>query len=238
MPEAYNVSVPLSLPAASSRALNRLAADFQRVFGGRFIALVAYTSRASLAFVDRVAADDLEALATLVETWHRDDLATPLVMTPEEFRRSLDAFPLEYQAILDHHIVIAGTSPFDHAKVDATDLRRAVEAHAKGHLIHLRQGWVQAAGHREEIAELIEHSAAPLRALLTNVARLHDTSAQTDPELASFSEKMIGMPADLVGAILALQTHPEGRARLVARMPDYLDAAERLWKFVDNWRAR
>ena len=162
---------------------------------------------------------------------------TPLLLTTGEFERSLDAFPLEYQAMLDHHEVIAGRSPFDGIRVDAADLRRACEAHARGHLIHLRQGWMQAAGHREALAGLIEQSSAPLRALLTNVARLHNTNAATDDELASFAANTIGMPADLVRAVLALQSQPEGRMRLAARMGDYLTACERLWAFVDDWRA-
>jgi hypothetical protein len=228
--------VPLPLAASNRRAFDRLAADLQRIFGPRFGALVAYTPHASAAFVDRVDADDLDALGALVESWHREGLATPLVMSVDEFRRSLDAFPLEYQAILDRHEVIAGQSPFDGIHVDPADLRRACEAHARGHLIHLRQGWMQAAGHREEVAELIEQSSAPLRALLTNVARLRNTRAATDDELAAFAEQAIGMPADLVRAVLALQTQPETRMRLTARMGEYLTACERLWAFVDTWR--
>jgi hypothetical protein len=46
-------------------------------------------------------------------------------MTPDEFRRSLDAFPLEYQAIIDRHVVLAGRSPFSEAEISPADLRRA-----------------------------------------------------------------------------------------------------------------
>lgn len=228
--------MPLTLAAPNRRAFDRLAADLQRIFGPRLGAIVAYTPHASVAFVDRVEADDLDALGALVESWHREGLATPLVMSVDEFRRSLDAFPLEYQAMLDHHEVIAGRSPFDGIRVDAADLRRACEAHARGHLIHLRQGWMQAAGRREELAEHIEHSSAPLRALLTNVARLRNARASSDDELAAFAAETIGMPADLVRSVLALQTQPEGRMRLTARIAEYLTACERLWAFVDAWR--
>ena len=81
------------------------------MFGDRFVALVAYdperaASRSPPASTPR----DLDALGALAEAWHHDGLATPLVMTPDEFRRSLDTFPLEYQAIIDHHVVIAGAA--------------------------------------------------------------------------------------------------------------------------------
>src|SRR5262245_14003468 len=118
---------PLALPATSLRAFQRLAADLGRIFGPRFVALVAYSHTARLAFTETLADDDLEACGAMVQAWRHDGLATPLLLTPGEFRRSLDAFPLEYQAILDRHAIIAGRFPFDGCRVGDVDLRRAVE---------------------------------------------------------------------------------------------------------------
>src|SRR5205814_1580625 len=112
---------------------------------------------------------DLEALGPLVGQWRREGLDTPLVMTPEEFRRSLDAFPLEFQAILDRHVVIAGHAPFDGVAIDPSDLRRAVEIQARSFLIHVRQGWLQGASDHDELDELLRRSAQPLRALLSSL---------------------------------------------------------------------
>src|SRR5581483_9096368 len=116
-----------------------MAADLRRVFDARFVALVAYGRNASVAFASSIRLDDLDAMGPLAAAWRRDGLATPLIITPDEFHRSLDAFPLEYQLVLDHHAVIAGTPPFDGVRVAAADLRRACEAQARSHLIHLRQ---------------------------------------------------------------------------------------------------
>ena len=227
------------LSAAARSALDRLAADLARVLGNRFVSLVAYGANTSAAFATALTADDLDALSVLVDHWHRDGLATPLVMTVDELRRSLDTFPLEYQAMIDHHIVIAGRDPFSGTAVSPEDLRRACESHARGHLIHLRQGWLQSAGHDEHLAELVERSAAPLRALLASVARLDGAHADSPADLAAFAERRIGLPRDLIEAVLALETRPEdGGHRLAHRMGDYLAAAERLWAFVDEWRKR
>ena len=46
------------------------------------------------------------------------------------------------------------------------------------------------------------------------------------------------MPADLVEAVLRLEDEPERSHALVPRMPDYLAAVERLWAFIDTWRAQ
>ena len=234
----------LSLSASATRAFARLAADLQRVLSSRFVALVAYGTEESMAFAETVRADDLQALSALASAWHQDGLATPLLITPREFQRSLDVFPIEYQAILDRHVVIAGQPPFAGVVVRQEDLRRACEAQARSHLIHLRQGWLQAAGHDDHLAEMIERSAGPFRVLLSQVSRLQvaapTNSGSADPAsteaLASFAERAIGMPADLARGIFELETQPEHSHRLVDRLPDYLLAAEKLWSLVDAWR--
>jgi len=207
------------------------------VFGARFIALVAYSPHESVAFASAIAAEDLDSLGALNERWHHEGLATPLVVTPDEFQRSLDAFPLEYQAILDQHVVIAGQNPIARAAVSPADLRRACEASAKGHLIHLRQGWLQAAGHRDRQAALIVRSAAPLRALLVSLARLLDTPAASTADLPAFAARTIGIPDTIVREVLALEDAPEGAETLIAHMREYLAASEQLWAFVDRWRS-
>jgi hypothetical protein len=232
------VSSSLALTAAQQRAFSRLSADLARVFGTRFTALVAYGPTQSAAFADSVEAADLEALSSLVAGWHRDGLATPLVMTSDEFRRSLDVFPLEFQALLDRHVVIAGRPPFDGAAVAMDDLRRACEIEARGYLIHLRQGWLQAGGHEEGLGELLERSASPFRSLLTNVARLAGLRQPSDADLAAFTARTIGLRAELALGLLALEDHPERRHELAHHMPEYLASAEALWRHVDGWRSQ
>jgi hypothetical protein len=186
-------------------------------------------------FTRSVDAGDIDAFGALVETWHRDGLDTPLVLTPAEFRRSLDAFPVEYLAMIDRHVVLAGEPPFADVVVSPADLRRACEVQAKGHLIHLRQGWLDAAGDDEELAALVARSAAPLRALLANVARLHDAN-QRGSDAALAGAQLAGLPDKLVQDVLALEERPDHARAVVRDLPAYLALSERLWAFVDNWR--
>jgi hypothetical protein len=226
------------LDAAIRHGYERMAADFQRVFGGRFVALVASPQGAAAAFVTSLGADDLEALGPLAETWRRERVSAPLVMTPDEFHRSLDTFPAEYRALLDHHVVIAGLPPFEHVQIRPDDLRRACEAQARGHLIHLRQGWIESGSHDGGLADLLQQSSEPLRAVLTTVARLHDEDPEDDSALSGFAARVTGMPEDLVRDVLALTDAPHRSRTLVPRLPEYLRACETLWTFVDRWRGR
>lgn len=219
--------------------MNRLAADLQRVLDGRFVALVAYGPTRAVAFATRLTADDLQALAPLVDRWHQEGLDTPLLLTPDEFRRSVDAFPLEYGEILERHLLIAGTSPFDGTRPLDVDIRRACEIQAKAFLIHVRQGWLHAADHHHEQAVMLEQSAGPLRTLLANVARLSQAASDSDEDLVTFGETHIGLPAAVLRSVLALELHPERAAELV-KSTDFMNAflltAETLWAFADSWR--
>src|SRR5262249_46994391 len=126
----------------------------------------------TLVVVDGLTRDDLRACAARVDAWHHDGLATPLFVNAGEFAASLDAFPLEFGAIIADHIVVSGANPFDGLAVDPADLRRAVEVEAPGPVLHVREGFAEPRGRSDALAVLIVDSAAALAALLTNVERM------------------------------------------------------------------
>lgn len=224
----------LDLSPHARRAFTALAGDLARVFGDRLVAVVAYAPKRAAAFTRSLEAADLDALSVLADTWHKSGLETPLLLTADEFHKSLDAFPIEYQAIIDRHVVISGTPPFAGVEVGREELRRALEAQAKGHLIHLRQAWVDTAAHGHEMAHRLAASALPLRVLLQLVARLDGHAGQ---DLAAFAAAHFNADADILRAVLALEDHPDEAKALLSRLPAYLAACEHVWAFVDGWHA-
>lgn len=229
------MTTALKLSASRRAAFERMAADCRRVLGDRLAAVVATSPSTSVVFGQPFDTRDLDALGAMVETWHRDELDTPLLLTPEEFRRSLDTFPLEYQAMIDRHAVITGTPPFEGIIVAPSQLRRACEVQAKGHLIHLRQGWLEAAGRDDALAALLTRSSGPLRTLLANVSRLHGAPTAHGGDAPLDGARLAGLPDALIRSILALDEAPHHAGALVRQLPEYLAASERLWAFVDRW---
>ncbi len=246
-------------------ALNRLEGELRDIFGSRLRSLVSYGERTRaarhasadshggrrgdrssdarqlrvLAIVDSLTRDDLRACAGRVAGWHDAGVATPLLLAADEFDRSLDAFPLEFGAILADHTLVAGANPFERLTVDAADVRRAVEVQARSHLLHLREGYIETRGRADALAELIVRSAPAFAALVASVSRLegHETS---DPVAAAqHAEALLGMDSNimtkLAGLVGARQIASADADRL---FPSYLDAAQRLVLFVDNWSAR
>jgi len=72
------------------------------------------------------------------------------------------------------------------------------------------------------------------------VARLHNVRPDDDAALVVFGEQHAGLPAEMLRAILALESHPE-QSEMLLKAPEfmnaYLLAAETLWAFVDKWRS-
>ena len=123
----------MSIPDGA-RALEH---DLRAICGARLQSLVIYGQRTgashsakldahghadaavrAMAVVDDLNAADLRACAARMASWHDHGLATPLMVATQEFGRSLDAFPLEFGAIIADHVVVAGANPFETLRVD------------------------------------------------------------------------------------------------------------------------
>ena len=121
------------MKATWEQAGGTLVADLQGIFGARLQSVVAYGPHLDgdtsapltcLALVSSLAIADLEACAHRRARWDRGGIATPLLLSGSELRRSLDAFPLEYGEIIRNHVRLYGEDPFTGVTIAHDDLRR------------------------------------------------------------------------------------------------------------------
>jgi hypothetical protein len=236
---------------SQQRAVDSLARDLEGILGPRLVSLVAYPGHQadgsvhSCALVQDLSFRDLTASLPLTERWHHRGTSVPLMLAPEELRRTVDIFPLEYATMLADYTVVRGRDPFAGMSIPVEDIRRAVEGLAKSHLIHLREAFLESHGETVRIANLIAASAAPLRALLTHIARLPesgagpaDTTTLSDESLATLAEMRMGIPRALIRTILA--SSASGHSTITDPshlLGSYIDASKRIWEYVDRWRA-
>ena len=193
----------------------------------------------TLAIVDEVTRDDLQACARRVGAWNDAGLATPLLLAAREFDRSLDAFPLEFDAILADHVVVSGSNPFEGLNVNDADIRRGCELRARSHLLHLREGMLETRGRGDALAVLIVESAAPFAALLQSLARLEGLGTSDIASVGRHAERRFGLSGGAVTSIVALAGVKEISSEDAMRLfPTYLDAVERLVAYVDGWSSR
>ena len=193
-------------------ATDTLAAQLLGVFGQRLKMVAAFGDGSSTcAIVESLAIADLDRCASLSAGWKRLGLDPPLLMLAGELSRALDAFPLEFNEIIATRRPIIGVDLFESMAVPVEDLRRACEVQARGHLVHRREAFIEAAGRPEAIGQIVSASVTPFRSLLSNVARLDGTSVD-----------------DLMKK-LDVRYQMQGFA-------DTLQAAERLVEYVDRWK--
>jgi hypothetical protein len=238
------------MSSQSRPAADRIVTALRGIFGQRLRSVVAYGPHVEngdgnfaepfscLALVSSLTIADLEASAARTHDWTRHQIATPLLLVEDEFRRSVDAFPLEYAEILRAHQVLFGSNPFEGLAIDRGDLRRACETQIKSHLVHLREAYIEAAGTPRAVADLVTASAPAFSALLRNLARLNGSSDADRAAATREGARAAELPDGVVTSILALERPSGVKAVDAARLfPEYLAAVEQLARYVDSWRA-
>jgi hypothetical protein len=229
--------------------LERFASDLRRLFADRLGALVVFGPHApddlgratagtepvsTLALVERLEFADLEACARRHREWSRRGLATPLVLDTQEFARSLDAFPLEFGAIIARHAVLVGRDPFAGLRVRPDDLRRACEVQARSHVLHLREGYLEAGGDPAAIADLVTRSAPALRALLVNLSLLDERTTDEAAALAEHAARIAGASGAVFAGVLALPAAAVPAVDAARLFPSYLSAMDQLARAIDR----
>jgi hypothetical protein len=232
-------------------ALDRFVAEVTGIFRDRLRAIVTYGGSIhltapdapgddgvhTLVLVDAIDASDLRACAGLAASWARRGLAVPLLLTSAELKRSLDAFPMEFAHILADHTPVIGEDPLAGFSVAPEDVRRACEGQARSHALHLRESYLECGAEPRDLARLISASAPPFRALLAAVARLHGESGPADAEALARVAAASGLDAATVRQVLDATGTRLNAADAESLFPLYLEAAERLVRHVDAWRA-
>jgi hypothetical protein len=192
-------------------SIDAIAAQLKDIFNDRLRMVAAFGDRANTcAVVETLTLDDLDRCAAHADTWNKAGIDAPLLLVEGELRRALDAFPLELTEIITTRRILAGTDLFADIMVPKQELRRACEVQGRGHVLHLREGYIEAAGDAKKVAALVSAAIPPFRALVKNVARLDGIS-----------------PKALVTQ-LDLDNFEKG-------FPDALRAAERIVDYIDRW---
>ena len=234
-------------------AVHLLDRTLREIFGARMRSLIVYGAAAgghatgdghgqdqpatrTLAVVERMTREDLGACARRVEAWHARGLATPLLVAAHEFDRSLDAFPLEFGAILADHVVVSGENPFAASRLDPADVRRACEVQARSHLLHLREAYLETHGRADALSDLIVQSAPAFTALLRSVARLEAQASDDGAAAARHAERILGVAGGTISDIVKLTgVHELPSAGAERLFGPYLEAVEKLVAYVDGW---
>jgi predicted nucleotidyltransferase len=240
------------VPREAQAAVDRFVAAVREVFGQDLLSVVLYGSAASGEYVpgrsdinlalvlESITLDALARCRPHLATWRKDGIALPLLLTPEDIRRSADIFPVEFLDICEHHVLIHGSDFFADLSIDPRHLRFQVEHELKAKLLALRQAYLAGLDRTRTdalVEDLFATSMPAVVALGRNLLRVagHRPPARKAETLAAL-ERAFGLSlptlSDLVGRRARGQSLMAGEA--VPRFSRYLSELDALARVVDR----
>ena len=231
--------------------VDRLARGIEQALGNRLVALLMYGSSArasdaersgkervnTLLICDAVDEALFTALETPIRTWTHAGHEAPLILSQQEWRRSSDAFAIEYEEIRDVHRLLAGRDPWDGITVRREDVRRQLESELRGKMVRLRQAYAAFRGDGRRLAEIVQASVPGLLTMFRTLLRLSGKAVPRDAaQLVRDTAAVVGFPAGEAGAIVtqAADRKPLKLEARDARAAAYLDVVARTVAFVDR----
>jgi hypothetical protein len=158
--------------------LDRFVKRTREALGTDLVAVVLYGSAATgeydegrsdlnlLVLVTRLDLELLGRMKGLCEQWEDDGHSWPLLFTPEEYKSSADAFPMEQMDISAAHRVLFGEFDAGRPEVSREIHRAQLEHELRSKLLRLRQKAVLLLGDKKELLRLVENSLSTFLVLL------------------------------------------------------------------------
>jgi hypothetical protein len=144
--------------------------DYKAVFGDDLISIILYGSAATgeyiagqsdinfMIVVSDEGIDSLEGTFEVIKKWKRRNVATPLFLTEDYVRTSLDAFPIEYLNFQNCHHPVYGKDILKDLTFDRRYVRLQCEREIKGKLLLLREAFLETGGKSKDLQKLVGQS--------------------------------------------------------------------------------
>lgn len=180
---------------------------------------------------------DLDQVWKYINRWQRWKIATPLFMTKDFIRSSLDVFPVEFLNMKIHHRCLLGEDVLAGLDISPSHLRLQLEREFRGKLLHLREGFVASKGREGDLKNLISASISAFASLFVGLLHLRGVPIpETRRGLFSSVERAFNLEGGVLERCLDVR---EGRVRLkkgetLKLCRDYMEVIRRVCRLVDE----
>ena len=237
------------LPPALRAPLQTLLNDLIACYGPTLRSVCLYGSGATKEYVHRrshvtllvvlaeVGLSDLRQAALHAPRWQALGVVTPLLLTPQQIRSSLDVYPLEFLEMKAHHLCLHGENPLADLAFAPAAVRQQCERELIGKLITLREGFIEHGSNAKALESLLLRAFRALRPVLRGLVWLNQRSLpSTTPELFALVEGSFSISADAFRSLYALKqgTSRLAPAQLEALFDQLHDTLGRLAQVVDQ----
>jgi len=165
------------LPKTNDKIFEKIISDLRTCFDSELISVVLYGSATGSGYVkgksdinlliilSSVAIDKIDCLHSYLCDWHRCRVATPLFMTEDDIRSSLDVYPVEFINIKKRYQILFGKDCISSLQFNSECVQMQMEREFKGKLLLLRKSFVESRGKRKA---LINIASISLTAIIAN----------------------------------------------------------------------
>jgi len=158
------------IPKEPREIFSDITSDYKALFGDDLFSIVLYGSAASgeymagksdinfMIVLSDNGIDSLERTFEVIKKWKKRNVATPLFLTEDYIRTSLDAFPVEYLNFQNCHKLVYGKDILKDLTFDRHYVRLQCEREIKGKLLLLREAFLETGGKGKDLQELVAQS--------------------------------------------------------------------------------
>jgi predicted nucleotidyltransferase len=223
----------LTLLSATTRArVQELETALEKALGEKLVSLVVYGSAArggyqegrsdvDVAVVLREASRaTLLAVANALQVARYSARIESIILTEAEIPRSTDVFPLLYDDIRRHHVVLTGKDPFADLTISDRNRRVRIEQELREAQVRLRRAVVDGLGVGDALAGVVIRKAKQVRPTLSALFRLRGIECEDRTQkLLEKAKEVYGVETSLI--LQAREAPEKAHDQLVA----VLDAA-------------
>lgn len=206
------------IPKVPSEIFGEFSDDMKSVFETDLISIILYGSAAKGDYVHRKS--DINFLIILTQTgiksidrtfdllkkWRKRAVTTPLFLTPEYIKSSLDSFPMEFWDMQKYHQIVYGEDLLRGLEIRRSDLRLQCEREIKGKLLHLRQNFLNSEKKAEQLRSLLVYSVPSFSTIFNALLFLKNETAQhSRRDIFSNTAKIFGLDRKVFEKILRLR---------------------------------
>jgi len=191
----------------------------------------------SVIILESVTTRELNLIGEIGRKFKNSGLAIPLVFGRNHIAASLDTFPLEFSDMKQHHIVLHGSDPLEHAKIETKNLRHQCEVEFKGQLVQLRRGYLAAREDQEMLTSLISSSVTSVIAACRGMAQIAGKiSPDNKTDLCKLIRESYNIDTTPIEDALRIKhgEHGGATAALEILFDKYLAVVEKLADVVDG----
>jgi predicted nucleotidyltransferase len=222
--------------------------DYTQLFGNDLISILLYGSASSgdyipgksdinfMVVLSENGIDSLDQTFDLIAKWKKRNVATPLFLTEEYVKTSLDVFPIEYLNFQNTYKLVYGKDILKDLSFDLGFLRMQCEREIKGKLLLLREAFLESRGRGKYLQQLIAQSFGAFVAIFNGLLHLRGKKPlRHKREVIKQVCDAFDIDSDLFEKLLDVK---EKRVKLTDSQitnlfKAYLREVQKLWKTVD-----